>query len=94
MDTYEINNDRIVNQCSDDIGSFLTVTVILDNGSLRSYTLTNSSSTPVEEDSRYFITLKAVNSVMRSDTIIAFPSPITTADEGLLVIVLTVANIL
>ena len=91
MDSYEIIYDRIVNECSGNIGSFPTVTVILDNGSLRSYTLVNSSSTPVEEDSRYFVTLRAVNSVTRSDTTMAFP--ITTADAGLL-IDLTVANIL
>ena len=93
VDSYEINYDRIVNECGGNIGSFPTVTVILDNGSLRSYTLTNSSSTPVEEDSRYYITLRAVNSVTRSDTTMAFPNPITTANAGLLTD-LTVANIL
>ena len=90
MDSYEINYDHIINECGGNIGILPTVTVILDNGSLRSYTLTNSSSTPVEEDSMHFITLRAVNSVTRSDTTMA---SITTADAGLL-IDLTVANIL
>ena len=82
--SYEIIYDRIVNECGAGMGSFPTVTVVLDDGSLRSYTLTNSSLTPVEEDSMYFISLRALNSVMRSDTTTAFPDPVTTADAGLL----------
>ena len=85
MDRYEINYDRIVNECGGGIGSFPTVTMVLDDGSLRSYTLTNGSSTPVEEDSMYFIELRAVNSVTRSDTTMAFPNPIFTSDAGLLI---------
>ena len=57
-----------------------SVTVMLNNGSLRSYTLTNSSLTPVEEDSSFFVTLRAVNGAMMSD-----PTPpvyIETADVG------------
>ena len=86
MDSYEISYNRIVNECGGDIGSFPTVTVLLNSDSLRSYTLTNSSSTPVEEDSRYFITLRAVNSVIRSDSTMAFPYPVTTGDAGLIII--------
>ena len=84
MDRYEIIYDHIVNECGG-MGSFPTVTVVLDDGSLRRYTLTNSTSTPVEEDSMYFISLRAVNSVTRSDTTMAFPDPIITADAGLLI---------
>ena len=59
-----------------------SVTVMLNNGSLRSYTLTNSSLTPMEEDSSFFITLKAINGAMMSD-----PTPpvhIETADAGII----------
>ena len=38
------------------------VTVVLNNGSSTSYTLTNSSSTPVEEDGTYTISITAINS--------------------------------
>lgn len=82
MDRYEINYDHIVNECGGDMGSFPTVTVVLDDGSLRSYTLTNSSLSPVEEDSMYFISLRAVNSVTRSDATMASPSPVTTGDAS------------
>ena len=85
VDRYEIIYDRTIDECGGGIGSFPTVTVVLDDGSLRSYTLTNTSSTPVEEDSMYFITLRAVNDVTRSDTTMAFPSPVITADAGLLI---------
>ena len=86
MDSYEIIYDRIVNECGGGIGSFPTVTVVLDDGSLRSYTLINSSSAPVEEDGMYFIELRADNSVTRSESTMAFPSPVDTADAGLLII--------
>ena len=85
VDGYEISYDRVVIECGD-VGNFRTVTVILNSGSLRSYTLTNSSSTPVEEDTRHFITLRAVNSVTRSDATMASPYPITTADAGLMIL--------
>ena len=85
VDGYEISYDRIINECGGGIGSFATVTVMLNSGSLRSYTLTNSSSTPVEEDSRHFITLRAVNSVTRSDSTMAFPYPVITGDAGLVI---------
>jgi hypothetical protein len=81
VDSYEIIYDRTINECGG-TGNFPTVTVVLDDGSLRSYTLTNSSSSPVEEDSEYFISLRAANSVTRSDATMAFPSPVTTADAG------------
>ena len=85
VDRYEIIYDRIINECGAGMGSLPTVAVVLDDGSLRSYTLTNSYLTPVDEDTMYFMTLRAVNSVTRSDTTMAFPSPVTTADAGLLV---------
>ena len=82
VDSYEINYEYSVNECSGEGGSFPAVTVRGINGSLRTYTLTNSASTPVDEDSSFFITLAAVNSVMRSDPTPPLPSPIRTADAG------------
>ena len=48
-------------------GTFPTISVVLNNGSLRSYNLMNSTSTSVEEDGIYFISLTAINSVTMSD---------------------------
>ena len=56
-----------VHECSGDEGKFPPVTVML-NGSTRSYTIINSSTTPVEEDSTYSILLTAVSGVVRSTT--------------------------
>ena len=66
MDSYEINYQYIVDECISEGGSFPPVTAMVNNGSLRSYTLTNSVSTPVEEDSLFSISLTAVNNVDRS----------------------------
>ena len=82
VDSYEIRYEYRVNECSEGMGSFQPVTVMGINGSLRSYTLTNSASTPVEEDSTFFITVTAVNSVTRSE-----PTPqirFITPDAGTL----------
>ena len=66
VDSYAINYMYFVDECSGEGGNFPPVTVMLGNGSQRSYILTNSSLTPVEEDSIYFITLTAANSVTQS----------------------------
>ena len=81
VDGYVINYEFCVNECLGELGhSFPAITVMVNNGSLRRYTLTDSPSTPVEEDSRYFITLTAINSVTRSDP--TPPVTIMTADAG------------
>ena len=80
MDSYEIRYEYSVNECSSEGGNFLSITVAVNNGSLRRYTLTNGASIQVEEDSFFFIALIAINSVTRSD-----PTPpvhIMTADAG------------
>ena len=80
VDSYWIGYEYSVHECIDEGGSFPAVTVMVHKGSLRSYTMTNSVSTPVEEDSSFFITLTAVTSVTRSD-----PTPsvtIMTTDAG------------
>ena len=64
--SYEINYSYTVMECGSEGGNFPTVTISEPDGSLRSYTITNSSVAPVEEDSMYSISLTAVNSVDRS----------------------------
>ena len=80
VDIYEINYEYSVNECFG--GTFPAVTVMGINGSLRSYTLTNSVSSPVQEDSSFFLTLTAVNSVTRSDPTPPLPNPVMTGDAG------------
>ena len=68
VDGYEINYSYQINECvrEGNTSPIPPVLVTLNNDSLRSYTVMNSPSTPVEEDSRYTITITAVNSVGRS----------------------------
>ena len=81
MDDYEIEYERSIHECRDEgMGNFPAITVMGVNGSLRSYTLANSSSTIVDEDSTFFITLTAVNSVTRSEP--TPPVQVMTADAG------------
>ena len=84
MESYEIRYEYSINECIGERDNFSSdsVTVVLNNGSLRSYTLTNSSSTPVEEDSSFFVTLRAVNGAMTSDP--TPPVPIETADASMI----------
>ena len=68
MHGYEINYCYNVIEClSDgDTQPFPPVTVFINNGSLRNYTVMNSPTTPVEEDSQYIISITAVNSLAQS----------------------------
>ena len=73
VDSYEVVYTYVVDECRSEGGNFqwLPVTMTFgNNGSLRSYTLRNSSLTPVEENNIYFVTLIARNNVTesRSDT--------------------------
>ena len=82
VDGYEINYSYDVIEClrDGDTQPFPPVTVTLNNGSLRNYTIMNSTTTPVEEDSQYNISITAVNSVGQSGpSNMAFT---TTADAG------------
>ena len=65
VDGYEINYNFSISECRDSSYS-APVTVIVEDGAVRNYTLTNSVSTPIEEDSRYLIQLTAINSITRS----------------------------
>ena len=54
--------------------------MLLNDGALRSYTIMNTPTSPVDEDSNYLITVTAVNSVTESNpSNTAFT---TTAEAG------------
>ena len=78
MESYEINYQYIIQECFGE-GIFPPVTVSVDNSSLRRYTLSNSASTPVEEDTLFQISLTAINSVTRS---VPSQSIMTTTTEA------------
>ena len=84
MESYQIRYEYSINECIGERDNFSSdsVTVVLNKGSLRSYTLTNSSLTPVEEDSSFFLTLRAVNGAMMSDP--TPPAHVETADAGMI----------
>ena len=65
VNRYEINYSFVVRECvrDNDNRPFQPVKVMSIDGSQRSYTIMNSSDTPVEEDSDYTISIRAVNSL-------------------------------
>ena len=67
VEGYEINYSFTIDECGGDEGRIPPVTASISDSSLRSYTILNSSATPVEEDSIYSISLTAINSVGRSE---------------------------
>ena len=75
VDSYEINYDYSIDECG---ATLPTVTIEISNGSLRRYTITNSSQSPVEEDSTYMITLTAISNGTR----ITAPEIFVTTDEA------------
>jgi hypothetical protein len=78
---YEINYRYFIEECEyEGGGPFPQITVSVDDGTLRRYTLNNSAMTPVEEDSVFLITLTSVNSVTRS--VPSQPAMATTAEAG------------
>ena len=81
VDRYEINYHYLIEECESEGGRpFPAVTVSVNDGTLRRFTLSNSVSSPVEEDSVFQITLTAVNSVTRS--VPSQPALTTTAEAG------------
>ena len=81
VDRYEISYLYIIEECDLEGGRpFPSVTVSVNDGTLRRYTLNSSASSPVEEDSVFRITLTAVNSVTRSEP--SQPATTTTAEAG------------
>ena len=71
VDRYEISYSFVVAECVRDgvTTTDPTVTVILNEGFRRSYTISNSSATPVEEDSQYTISLRATNAIATSEKV-------------------------
>ena len=82
MDKFEINYLYFINECGS--ANFPSVTVPVNDGTLRSYALNNSPSSPVDEDSVFRILLTAVNSVTRSRP--SQPALTTTAEAGILIV--------
>ena len=76
---FEISYTFTINECG---GSGESVNVTLSDSSLRNYTISNSSSTPVEEDSSYTVSITAVGNGTRSE-----PSSLvstSTSEAGIL----------
>lgn len=84
VDSYEINYSYSVNQCDGVEGDFPSVTITISNGTLRSYIITNSPTTPVEEDSMYTITLTAI-SAGRSSNSTSTQATTDTAGIGVII---------
>ena len=79
--SYRIVYSYTVNECiGEDTRPIPPVTVVLNNGALRSYTITNNPTSPVDEDSNYLITVTAVNSVTESNP--SNTAITTTAEAG------------
>ena len=68
VDSYILDYEFSINECSGNEGTFPPVRKTIRDGSLRMYTIADSADTPIEEDSIYYITLRAVNSVDTSET--------------------------
>ena len=87
VDRYEINYHYFIEECEFE-GSrpFPPVTISVNDGTLRRYTLNNSASTPVEEDCLFRITLTAINNAARSIT--SQPTMTTTAEAGIHIIII------
>ena len=65
--SYEIKYNFTIRECSVSSGNVWNVTI--NDGSLRNYALVNSTDTPVEEDSDYFLMFSAVNSDGKSEPV-------------------------
>ena len=82
MDSYMLYYEYTISQCSGNEGEYPPVTIRISDGSLREYTIENSSDTPVEEDSEYSaITLRAVNTVDTSEPSNSVTTTTGTASE-------------
>ena len=85
VEKYEINYLYIIEECQFEGGrTFPSVTVSVNDGTLRRYTINSSALTPVEEDSDFRITLTAVNSLTRSG--LSQPALTRTAEAGIIIL--------
>ncbi len=65
VDSYILDYEFSIKECS---GREAPVRAKIEDGSLRIYTIENSTNTPVEEDSMYSsITLRAINAIDTSE---------------------------
>ena len=85
MERYEISYRYVIEECEYEVGRlFPPVTVSVNDGTLRRFTLNNSASTPVEEDSQFRITVTAINNVIRS--VASQLAMTTTAEAGIIIL--------
>ena len=83
VQSYQINYNYTLNECfKDSVGRIMQGSVNV--GNVRTYNLSNSSQTPVEEDSVYSITVTAINNVVSS--IPSATRMTTTAPAGMSVL--------
>ena len=83
IQSYQINYNYTINECSrDGVGRIMQGSVNV--GNVRTYNLSNSLQTSVEEDSVYSITVTAVNNVVSS--IPSATKMTTTAPAGMSVL--------
>ena len=66
VDDFEIGYNYTINECSANDEMIPPMTVLLINGTERTYTIMKSPTTPVEEDSEYIIKLTAIRNETRS----------------------------
>ena len=77
VDGFNISYTFTINECDDAEES---ANVFISDSSLRSYNVSNSSATPVEEDSRYTFFIVAVNGTSVSEP--SNSAPHTTLSAG------------
>lgn len=78
-DEFIINYSFTINECDD--GGMQQVTITGVGGSSRSYTISDSSTTPVEEDSQYTITVSTISNGTASEP--STSAPVTTPGAGM-----------
>ena len=80
MNSYEIKYNYSIDECAGMGSPTPEVTVGISDGTLTMYTISDSSTSPVEEDSNYMITLTAISNGMRSAP--SATVSVTTRDAG------------
>ena len=91
IQSYQINYNYTINECSrDSVGQIMQGSVNV--GNVRTYNLSNSSQTSVEEDSVYSITVTAVNNVENSTS--SKTRMTTTAPAGMSVLLVKCMSVL
>jgi hypothetical protein len=78
VNSYEIKYNYSINECAGMGSPIPEITVEISDGSLRMYTISNSSISPVEEDSNYMITLIAISNGSAPSAI----ASVVTGDSG------------